>query len=176
MPIVTTDLQFRLSGGAANTSPAASLGGAESTAGGGVITDNVANNVWDDVSGAESAAGDIEYRGIYVHNNHGTLPLQSSVVWFDTAGGDETTAAGTDAAMAMAAEAINVTMATIADESTAPATVSFTTPVTKGTGLSTGGDVPAGGRKGLWLRRNVTAGASAASDQMSVRWEGETGP
>lgn len=174
MAIQSTDIVYRLSGGAANTDKNASLGGAMSTAAGGIITPGAANNVWDDVSGAEAAAGDIEYRCIYVTNTHGSLTLQNSVVWIDAL----TTSASTefDIALDPAAVGANAT-ASSADENTAPTggTVTFTRPTTKGGGLSIG-DIPAGSKKAIWLRRTVTAGASAASDTGSIRVEGDTAP
>lgn len=171
MAIASTDLLMRLSGGAANTSPAASLGGAESTVAGGLVATGVANNLWDDVTGDEAAAGDTEYRGFYWHNNHGTLALQNAVTWIDSL----TSSADTEFDIALAAEAVNVTMATIANESTAPATVTFTRPTSKAAGLSIG-NIPAGQFKGVWIRRTVTAGAAAANDTGSVRVEGDTAP
>ena len=84
MPIVTGDLLYRRSGGASNTTPAASLGGAMSTVSGGIITSGTANDVWDDVTAPEAAAGDTEYRGLYLHNNHGSLTLQTSGIWIDS--------------------------------------------------------------------------------------------
>lgn len=170
MPIVAGDLEYRLSGGAANTSPAAALGGAMSTAGGGVITTAVDNNLFDDVSGAESAAGSVEYRGFYIKNNHGSLSLTSAVVWIDALTSDSTD----EFDIALAAEAVNVTMATIANETTAPATVVFTRPVTKGAGLAIG-TIPAGQMKGIWIRRTVNAGSAAvAANSGSIRVEGDT--
>lgn len=171
MAITTTDIEYRLSGGASNTAPASSLGGAMSTVGGGVITSAAANNLWDDVSGAESAAGDVEYRGIYIRNNHGSLTWQNVVTWLDSL----TSSADTEFQIGLATEAINVAMATIANESTAPAGVSFSGPTTKGAGLSIG-NIPNGQFKGIWIKRTVNAGAAAASDTGSIRCEGDTAP
>jgi hypothetical protein len=172
MPIVTTDIVYRLSGGAANTSPAASLGGAMSTAGGGVITSGAANNLWDDVSGAESLSGDTEYRGFYVRNECATaITLQSPVVWIDV----QTTSPDTSFEIAVAAEAASVAMASIANESTAPATVVFTTPATKGAGLALT-NLAQNAYRGIWIKRIVTASAAAANDSGSIRVEGDTAP
>lgn len=169
MAITSSDLEYRLSGGASNTSPAAALGGAMSTVGGGVITTAVLNNLFDDVSSAESAAGDVEYRGLYIKNKHGSLTWENVVVWIDSL----TSSADTEFDIALADEAVGVAMETIADESTAPSGPSFTRPVTKGAGLSIG-NIAAGSYKGLWIRRTVTAGAAAANDSGSIRCEGDT--
>lgn len=173
MAITASDIEYRLSGGAANTSPAAALGGAMSTAGGGVITSAALNNLWDDVSGAEAAAGDIEYRCIYVKNAHGSLTWQSVVLWIDSLTSD----ADTEFDIGLDGAAVGSTASsTSSDENTAPSpAVTFSRPTSKGAGLSIG-DIPAGSRKAIWIKRTVTAGAAAASDTGSIRCEGDTNP
>ena len=169
MAIASSDIEYRLSGGASNTDPAAALGGAMSTVAGGIITSGNANNLWDDVSSSEAAAGDTEYRGFYVKNKHATLTWENVVVWIDSL----TSSADTEFDIALADEAVNVAMETIANESTAPSGPSFTRPTTKGAGLSIG-NIPAGQYKGIWIKRTVTAGAAAANDSGSIRCEGDT--
>jgi hypothetical protein len=172
VPIATTDILFRLSGGAANTAPISSLGGAMSTAAGGIITSGSANNLWDDVTGAQSAAGLIEYRAFYVQNNHATITWQSVVFWIDVL----TTSADTEFDVALASEAVNTAIAqTLGSETSVPTGVTFTRPVTKAGGLSIG-NIPATQFKGLWIKRTVNAGAAAAADSGSIRCEGDTGP
>lgn len=172
MAIASTDIVYRLSGGTSNTSPAASLGGAMSTAAGGIITPGGANNVWDDVTGAESAAGDVEYRCIYVTNTHGSLTLQNAVVWVDspTSSGDTEFDIGLDAA-AVGSDSST----TVANENTGPVGVTFSRPSTKGAGLSIG-SIPAGSKKAIWERRTVNAAAAAVADTGSIRVEGDTAP
>lgn len=143
-----------------------------STAGGGVITSGAANNLWDDVTGAQSAAGLTEYRAFYVLNNHGSLTWQSVVFWIDAL----TTSADTEFDVALASEAVNVAIAqTLGSETSVPSGVTFTRPVTKAGGLSIG-NIPAAQFKGLWIKRTVNAGAAAAADSGSIRCEGDTGP
>lgn len=156
MPIAAGDIDFFLSGGAGNSDVNASLGGVKSTAT--QITTASLHNLFDIVSSAEASAGDTEYRCIYVVNSHGSLTLQSTVVWFST----DSSGADTDPAMALAGEGLNTTTETVADENTAPVGESFTTPTTEGGGLSMG-NIPATQFYGLWIRRTVTAAASAAS-------------
>jgi hypothetical protein len=172
VPITTTDIEFRLSGGPANTAPLSSLGGAMSTAGGGVITSGVANNLWDDVTGAQSAAGLVEYRAFYVRNNHGSLTWQSVMFWIDAL----TTSADTEFDVGLATEGVNTPIAqTLGSETSVPSGVTFTRPTTKAGGLAIG-NIPAGQFKGLWIKRTVNAGAAAAADSGSIRCEGDTGP
>lgn len=163
---MAADPRFRLSGGAGNADPNASLGGVLSST---EPTTGVDNNLFDDVSGDEHTAGRVEYRGVYVYNA-GDVDLQSAVIWI----AGLTTSGETEVDLAVAAEGVGVTMATIANETTAPATVSFTRPTTKGGGLALG-TIPAGSRRGFWVRRTVTAGSTPqAADTFSVRVEGDT--
>ena len=111
---------------------------------------NIANEIFDDVLKAESAAGATEYRGLYMHNAHGVDTSFDCRIWLKQ---DST---GPDAiAMAVADEGVNITMeGPLANETTAPATVSFTSPPNQGAGLPMG-DLPPGQHRGFWLRRIV---------------------
>lgn len=170
MPIVASDIQYRLSGGASNTDPNAALGGAISTAGGGLITTDTLNNVWDNVSGAESSSGDTEYRAIFIKNNHGSLSLTGAKVWISS----NTTSADDTIEIALAGEGINNTIETIANESTAPAGESFSAPTSFGTGLSIG-TLAAGQAHGVWIKRIVSAAAAAANaNPYTLSVQGET--
>lgn len=170
MAIVSSDLKYRLSGGASNTSAAAALGGAMSTVAGGIITTATLNNLFDDVTGDEASAGDTEYRGIYIQNQHGTLTLSAVKAWIATVDPH----AGATFAIALAGEGASATIETIANESTAPAGESFSSPTTKGTGLSVP-NLAAGAYHGIWVRRVIGAATAAtASTGPTLRVEGDT--
>lgn len=161
---MAADPQWRLSGGAGNSDPAASLGGVMSSTQVGAGD----NNLFDDVSGDESSAGDTEYRGVYVYNN-GDVDLQSAVVWIV----DESDASA-DIELAPADEGLNATMETIANESTAPTGPTFAEYPNKGAGLSIG-SIPAGQRFGIWVKRAVSASTPAnAAATFTLRVEGDT--
>ena len=163
MAIVSTDIQYRLSGGSSNSDPAASLGGVKSS--------TAASNYFDDVSSSEAGTGDTEYRCIYVHNNHGTLSLIGAKVFIQT----NTPSSDTDVAIGLGSSAINGTEQTVADESTAPTGVSFSAPTTFAGGLAIG-DLAAGAHKAVWVRRTVNAGAAAYADSFTLRVQGDTNP
>ena len=163
MAIVSTDIQYRLSGGASNAVTASSLGGVKSSV--------AASNYFDDVSSAEASAGDTEYRCVYVHNNHGTLSLIGAKVFIQT----NTPSSDTDVAIGLGSSAINGTEQTVADESTAPTGVSFSAPTTFAGGLAIG-DLAAGAHKAVWVRRTVNAGAAAYADSFTLRVQGDTNP
>jgi hypothetical protein len=169
MAIVAADIQYRYSGGATNTDPNACLGGAISTDAAGVVDDNVDNDLFDDVSAAEASAGDTEYRGIYIKNNHGSLTLVDARVYY--------TPAANDLDIALADEAVNTTIETIANESTAPVGPTFSHPTTYAGGLQLNGatGLTAGSNKGVWVRRVIPAAAGAeTAHSETIKVEGET--
>jgi hypothetical protein len=178
MPIVSGDLLYKYTGAgshnAAQTDPNASLGNFRASSN---ITSGALNNLFDDVSGAESAAGDTEYRAVGLLNNHGSLQLQDAKVWIsaDTGNGQD------DVSFAVEAPSVSETtgaIQTIVNESTAPTGVSWSDATSKATGLAcplTGGDMDAGEWFGIWWRRIISAGASAVSNEAcTIRVEGDT--
>lgn len=170
MPIVSTDIKYYLSGGSGNSNVNASLGGARSTST--QVTDNVDNNLFDDVSGAEHTAGLIEYRCIYVLNGHGSLSLDNAVVWINS----DTTGADSDLSIAVGTAAINGTeQGPLANEATAPSGVTWSdAAVSRATGLALG-NLPAGQHKAVWLRRTITAGSTPqAADTCAIQAGGDT--
>ena len=175
MAIVASDIVYRLSVAAAAGdttagTPATSLGDQVSTT---AITTAQLNNVFDDVSGAESAAGDVEYRCIFVLNNHGSLTLTNATVEVlsQTAGGGSIDIA-TDNIAVSAKGSGSAQAATVANESTAPSGVSAF-----GAGPLALGDLGPGQVKGIWLRRTVSAGAGAVDpDGVVIRVNGDTLP
>lgn len=167
MAIVAGDIDFRLSGGAANSDPNASLGGAKSSV---EITDASLHNLFDIVSSTEANDGDIEYRCFYVHNSHATLTLQGARVWIQT----NTPSTDTVVAIALAGEGVNGTAETVANESTAPVGETFSSPTDYAGGLVIG-DIPPGQHMAIWVRRTVSAAASAyTSDSVVIRVQGDT--
>jgi hypothetical protein len=176
MAIVATDILYKFSvaaaagnttAGTANTS----LGDQISTT---QITDALLNNLFDDVSGDENAASDVEYRGYFVHNNHATLTWTAPVAWIsaEVAGG-ASAAISIDTTAASAVGAATQQMKSIVDESTAPAAQTFSSPTTKASGLAIS-DLPAGNVKGIWVRRTAAATVAVNNDGVTVRCEGDT--
>lgn len=168
MAIASSDIKYRLSGGAANSDPNAALGGAKSSV---EVVDNVDNNLFDDVSGDEHTAGRIEYRAVYVHNAHGSLTLTTAKVWIQS----DTSGADSDLSIAVGSAAINGTEQTIANETTAPTGVTWSdAAVDRASGLALG-DIPAGQHKAVWLRRTISAGSTPqAADTCAIQAGGDT--
>lgn len=180
MAITATDIQFRYSvktgsaGDSTAGTAAGSLGKYVSTT---QPTDNTLNNLFDDVTGDENAASDVEYRCIFFLNNHGTLTLQNAVAWLsaEVASG-ATQALGVDPTAISAKASASAQAVEVTDENTAPAGVTFTpyTSVdTKAEGLSLGNIGP-GQVKAVWIRRTAANTAAVDNDGVTLNIGGDT--
>src|SRR3990167_761864 len=124
MAIIATDIKFKFSvktGAAGNSTAgtaAGSLGKYISTT---EITDATSNNLFDDVTGDENAASDVEYRCIFIHNAHATLTWETVVVWLSAeVGGGAVAAIAIDDFAASPIGQASAQADVIADEDTAP--------------------------------------------------------
>lgn len=177
MAIVNTDILLKLSttagaAGNSNTStPNASLGKYISTT---QLVDNTPLNLFDNISGAENAAATVDYRCLFIHNNHATLSWTTVVLWLlsEVAGG-ASIAIGVDPTAASAIGAAGAQALTIANETTAPAGVAFSSPVTFGTGLAVG-DIAPGQCKAIWIRRTAAVSAALTNDGVTLRLQGNS--
>lgn len=166
MPIAPTDIKFRLSGGGSNTDPNASLGGAKSS----TEVGTGLHNLFDIVGSAETTSGDTEYRCFYVHNAHATLALENAVIYIQS----NTPSGDTSVEIAVGSAAVNGTEQTVANESTAPTGVTFSSAANLGAALALG-NIPAGQHRAVWVKRIVNAGAAAYNDdQVTLRVQGDT--
>lgn len=166
MPIVASDIKFRLSGGGSNSDPAASLGGAMSS------VEVNASTLWDAVSSAEAAAGRTEYRCVYVLNSHATLTALADKIWLAA----NTPSTDTTLDIGLGTSAVSGTEQTVANETTAPTGVSFSAAATEGAALTVG-DLAPGAWKALWLRRTVNAGAAGpVTETATLRNKCDTNP
>ncbi len=179
MAITAADIKFKLSiktGSAGNslpqTDPDASLGKYISTT---EITDATLDNLFDDVTGDENAASDIEYRCFFVHNTHATLTWTDVMVWISAeVSGGANAAIGIDDKAASAIGASDAQAEEVADEETAPGGgVSFSSPTSKATGLSLG-DLAPGYCRAIWVRRTAANSAALNNDGVTISCEGDT--
>jgi hypothetical protein len=147
-------------------SGAANLGGAISG------SEVMPATLFDAVSGAEAAAGDVEYRCVYVKNTDANANgLQGAFAWLDA----NTPATGDLVEIGLATQGKNGEASTIADEGTAPSpTVTFAACATKGAGLSLG-TLSQNDYYAVWIRRTVSAGAGAYNaNGFTVKVEGDS--
>lgn len=176
MPITSGNLEYYLTGTTSvNTDPDASLGGFLTSQ---AITDADDNNLFDDVTGDESASGDTEYRALGFDNAHTTLTLQNTKGWIAT------TTPSTDTYIELWPETpTSDEIQTVASESIEPtgASGNWNSSTTKGSGFDltsegeSTGDIAATEWVGIWIKRVVGSSASAYSgDYVTIKVEGET--
>ena len=177
MPITSTDLLLKYSvtsGTAGNQgagTAAGSLGKYISTT---QITDNTLNNLFDNISGDENANSVVDYRCIFVHNAHASLTWQAPVVWLlsEVAGG-ASIMIGVDPTAASAIGSAGAQAVQVANETTAPAGVSFSAPTTQGAALALG-DIAPGQCKAIWVRRAAANSAALSNDGVTLRFQGNS--
>lgn len=159
MAIIPAELVMRLSvvtasaGDTTASTPAASLGDQVSTT---VLTPAALENLFDNVSGAQAAAGHTDYRCAFILNNNATLTATNTRVSIQS----QTALGGTiDIGLDPTAKSpkgqAGAQAVTIANETTAPAGVAFA-----GTEITLG-DLAPGEVRAVWLRRTVTAATAA---------------
>lgn len=170
MAVIVTDMKYRLSGGASNALATAALGGIMSSVG---ITPGASENLFDNVNAGEATAGDTEYRCFYVFNSNAADTVNDVKVWINTntpSPSSEVTI-GLDPVGNGNGSTTGVAT-TIANESTAPAGVTFALAANSGAALAIGNLGPLTGRA-VWAKRTVTAGAPAyANDGFQLALSG----
>jgi hypothetical protein len=128
------------------------------------------NNLFDDITKDESFDGDTEYRCFYVWNDHASDPLVDCAAYIASQpGGADSVEIGLDPAGVNDGSSAAVT---VANESSAPAGVTFSAPADSASALSIG-DIPAGQGIAIWVKRTVPARTLAghANDTMKIAVE-----
>lgn len=178
MPILSTDLRLvysTLTGSSGNSTaqpnPNNSLGRWASTTqwSGGTL-----NDLFDDVTGDDNANQVVDYRCVFIHNNHSSLTLIAPKFWIASeVSGGANIAIGVDLTAASSYGSSTPQALQVANENTAPAGVAFSSPTTKTAGLNLG-DLPAGQVKALWIRRTATNSAALNNDGATLQLEGDS--
>lgn len=160
MPIVAADLTWKLStlngtqGNAlAQSDPNLSLGKYIST----TTAPTATNALFDTVTKERNAASEVDYRCVFIRNQHATLTATGGKLYLaggDPAGGPAW-AVGVDPTAASLIGATAAQAVQITNDTTAPAGVSFSAPTTEAGGLSLG-DIPPGRCKAVWIRCSQT--------------------
>lgn len=167
MPIAASDIKFYLSGGAANSDPNASLGGAISST---ELVDNSIGNLFDLTTATEAEAGDTEYRAFFVKNTHATLTYTTPKLYISS-----NTPSATTAVTVALADETGSPIETIANESVAPVGPAFVTAVDYSNGISLGSLAP-GASKGVWVKWVIDPATQAVDDTCTLTVKGETAP
>lgn len=177
MPISAADILIKRSvntgpgNSTAQPAPGDSLGGFMSST---TIPDATANSVFDDVTGDENTALDVEFRCIFIHNAHASLTYRSVGVWLASE-----TAGGANIALGIAGQGVvpsgsaTAQADRVADENTTPPGETFSAPTTRATRIPIG-DIPAGSCVGIWVRRTATNSPPLDVDNFQIGIGGDT--
>lgn len=157
-------LVMRLTGGASNVDPNASIGGEMSS---NAVSATALNNLFDNVDPDEAIAGDTEYRAFDLYNSGDAAATSVEIyVYSQTTSVDTSIQIGHDATNDP--HVSGATLETIATEGTAPESpvVTFNLHPT-GTKLALP-DIPASQACRIWVKRIVSAGAANTSSDSST--------
>ena len=157
MTLTGDDLELVMTGAGTTANPNASLGGAISISH--EVSATALNSIFDDISGDESTAGDTEYRILAVYNS-GADVAESVKVYLPTN-------YSTFISIGLN-EAAGVNPQTIATESTAPSSVTFSSPTTKTAALDVG-NLNSLQFRALYVRRVIPAATTTPKDEASFR-------
>jgi hypothetical protein len=150
-----------LSGGASNASQASSYGGAKSSIA-------APKQIFGQFDPDLFTSGTVRYRCVYVQTS---LALDDLKAWIHS----ETPSTATTVAMGWGAASINATESATANETTAPAGVTFASPSTEAAGIN-GGDFGDGDSRALWLRYTITPTTAKAIEVFSLGFNGVNQP
>ncbi len=165
-----SDIVFYYTGVASSISNTLSLG---STIGLNTIPDNVANNIFDDVTGDQSAVGRVEYRCIACKDTHASASMLDTKVYIS---GYVRATSNYDVMSFAIENPTNGTnpCQTISSETTAPNANLFITKLGNTVGWTAEGSpsstlsfgtIQYGQWMGIWLKRSVPANAVAFNDR-----------
>jgi hypothetical protein len=176
--IVAGDIHFRASTTAGAAGNSTAYGGVDTGLGKYATSNDLAdatlNAMFSDVTGAENAASAIHYQCLFVYNANASNAYQSPFAWLsaEVAGG-ASIAIGADTTAASAVGAAPAQGLTIANRTTAPAGVAFSSPTTFATGVALS-TIPIGNVKGLWVRRTAANTAALNADGVTISVQGDT--
>ena len=174
--LTATDIEVRYAtsvgpGDSATGVAAGSLGGYMSQT---RIVGSVMHNLFDVVTGAENEAMDVEYRCLFFANTSSDDSLSSTRLWIESqVGGGASCAIGLDPGGVVAMDSATAQAVTAANESTAPAGVTFSSPTTEAASLEVGTFGP-GECFAVWVRRTAANTPAVANDGVTLRISGGT--
>lgn len=179
MPLSSTDLVWYYTGTASGPSDSdESIGGTISPD---TITSGEDENVFDDVTGAESEAGEDHYRAIALKNTSSTHDYLNFEAWIE--GYSRSTGIADTIYFSLATVDVGSSIELVADEFTAPDTTNFIgthTWIMEGSPSDTipsnnTYDLYHGDWLGIWFWRDIPIGASAYTNRnCTLKFRGET--
>lgn len=142
---------------------------------GGAITgtesvSGVAGNVFNTFLGDETLAGGTFYHCVYLKNTNGTLTASTVKAYVDS----ETVHTGVNVEIGLGSSAINGVEQTVANETTAPASVTFADADGVGNALAIA-DIPAGQHKAIWVKVTIAPATAAKTGyQVNLKFTFDT--
>jgi hypothetical protein len=135
---------------------------------------NIINDLFPDLTVEDNINEVVDYRCIFLLNNHTSLPLKNTVLWisYEVAGGANI-AIGLDPLGSTLKNSVSSQSSTIPNVNTAPSGVVFSTPLSKITGLNIG-DLASGTVYGIWIRRTAQNTVFLFNDGATLQIEGDT--
>ena len=117
------------------------------------------------MSSAENATSTVDYRCFFVKNIHATLTAQSVAVYLllGDRGGASIAIGAPTPPQRPRRDSGSAQAATIANETTAPAGVTFSAPTTDGAGIAVG-DLAPGQVRAVWVRRTAANTSALTGD------------
>jgi hypothetical protein len=137
------------------------------------------NDLFDNITGPENAANTLDYRGIAILNNNAANVFENPAIFIsaETAGG-ASIALGIDTTAASAKGSASAQMLQIANETTAPAGVTWFTFTTYAAALAGGlatTNIGIAQVKGIWFKRTAANTAALSNDGFTLGITGDTG-
>lgn len=177
MALTAADVRFHLSDPSASAGWAQGQGDPNASLGRYVSVTAVPaglNNLFDDVAGVENAARTVEYRCVFVLNNHATDTLYGAVVYLTgaVASGAEVDIAVDILGPSAKASGSQQASYTATEPATPVGTGVFSAPVTASAGLPLG-DLGPGMVKAVWVRRTAADTAPLTGDGVSLAVTGD---
>lgn len=179
MAIASTDIVWKYSnpnltqGNSGSGTAATSLGGQMS---GSEWAGGSLNDLFPDITGAENAASNADYRCVFIHNKHATLTYLGAKVYISAeVGGGASIAIGKDVTYntPIACNHIGHQAAEISTKDTDPGVTFYTYPISTATALSLG-DIAPGYCIALWIKRTAANTPAMNGDGATLTVFGDT--
>lgn len=134
---------------------------------------NTINDLFPDLTPEDCVNQVVDYKCVFLFNNHSSLPLKNTVLWisYEVAGGADI-AIGLDPIGSSLKNSVANQSSIILNANTAPSGVVFSTPLSKATGLNIG-DLNAGYVYGIWIRRTAQNVVFLSTDGVTLKVEGD---
>jgi hypothetical protein len=136
------------------------------------------NDLFDDLTGAQNAASQVDYRCLFIHNTNTANAYQNAAVWLSSeVAGGASIAIGVDTTAASLVGSAAAQALTIGSLTTAPAGVTFASPTTYAAALIAVplGTIPVGSCRAIWVKRSAANTAALSGDGVTLAVQGDTG-